>query len=219
MAVRQSFDLELKDLKDKLIELGSLAEIALTKAMDALKNKDIDKALQVIDEDTHADQLEEEINDQAIIMIARQSPVAKDLRRIIVAIKISADVERMADYAVNIAKETIRIGEKEHVFSYDSLFKIAGIAQEMLSLALQAYFDEDLALAKRLAEMDDQIDSTYGQLIREYLELSTENKELLTMAMHLSFIARFIERIGDHATNISEGIFYLVKGIRYDLNE
>lgn len=220
MAVRESFDSELKSLKEKMLELGSLAEISLTKAMEALRNNDMDKALQIIDDDYRADQLEEEINDQAIILITRQSPVAIDLRRIMVALKISSDIERMADYCVDIAKETIRIGErKDQQVSYHLLFLMAEKAQQMLSLALKAYFEEDLLLAKKLAEMDDDVDEMYGRLIRELMERAIENNTLLNTVNQLAFIARYIERIADHATNISEGVFYLVKGIRYDLNE
>ena len=219
MAVREGFDQELKNLKEKLLELGSLAEISITKAMSALENQDVEKALQVIEEDDRADQLEEEINDQAIILIATQSPVAIDLRRIVVALKISSDVERMADYAVDIAKSVIRIGDKKSNISHTDLTKMAKIAQEMLSLAIKAYFEEDLPLAKRLAEMDDEVDQLYGQMIKKCMELTAENKGFINQATQLSFVARYIERIADHATNIAEGIFYLVKGKRYDLNE
>lgn len=218
MAVRESFDKELNELTNKLLELGNLAGKALEKSMEALVNKDIDLALEVIEDDVHINHLEEEINDDAIILIARQSPVARDLRKIIVAIKISADVERMADHAVNIAKETIRIGKNRHELSYDGLITLSNYAQEMLSLALKAFIDNDIVLAKKLADMDDQVDALYAQLVKEYMGESTEKNEMQTIATHLSFVARFLERFADHATNISEGIFYLVKGIRYDLN-
>lgn len=219
MTVRESFDKELNELTNKLLELGSLTGKAITKAMEALVNKDIDLALQVLDEDVHVNQLEEEINDDAIILIARQSPVARDLRKIIVAIKISADVERMADHAMNIAKETIKIGKNPQDLSYDGLIKLANYAQEMLSLALKAFIENDTDLAKKISEMDDQVDALYAQLVKEYMGEGTEKKEMLTIATHFSYVARFLERIADHATNISEGVFYLVKGIRYDLNQ
>lgn len=219
MAVRESFDKELNELTNKLLELGNLAGKALERSMEALVNKDIDLALEVIEDDVHINHLEEEINDDAIILIARQSPVARDLRKIIVAIKISADVERMADHAVNIAKETIRIGKNPHGLSYDGLITLSNYAQEMLTLALKAFIDNDTVLAKKLADMDDQVDDLYAKLVKEYTGESSEKQEMQTIATHLSFVARFLERFADHATNISEGIFYLVKGIRYDLNQ
>jgi hypothetical protein len=114
MVVRQ-FHVDLETLRDKLLELGSLAEVAMGKSITALTNKDVDLALQIIEEDNKADRLDEEINDFAILLIAKQQPVAIDLRRIFVAIKISTDVERIADFAVNIAKSTIRIGKSDQL--------------------------------------------------------------------------------------------------------
>lgn len=218
MALRENFDLKLKNLNEKLLELGSLAEIALEKSINALNNKDIESAIQVIDEDSYIDHLEEDINDLAIVLIARESPVAVDLRRIIVALKISSDLERVADYAVNIAKSAIRIGDTSYKVPVDSLQKMIEIATKMLSLSLKAFIEEDVVLARQIADMDDEVDKLYGETIQKYLQISVDNKEIIMQISQLSFVARYIERIADYATNISEGVFYLVKGIRYDLN-
>ncbi|WP_458412486.1 phosphate signaling complex protein PhoU [Schinkia sp. CFF1] len=218
MALRENFDLKLKQLNEKVLELGGLAENAFLKSMTALKKNDIESAIQVIDEDSYIDHLEEEINDLAIVLIAREAPVAVDLRRIIVAIKISSDLERVADYAVNIAKSVIRIGETKHKVPDESLQKMFTIAKEMLSLSFKAFFEEDVVLAKKIADMDDDVDQLYGDTIKTFLQLSVDNKDEFMQITQLSFIARYIERIGDYATNISEGVFYIVKGIRYELN-
>ena len=219
MVLRQ-FHVDLETLRDKLLELGSLAEVAMGKSIKALTNKNIDLALQIIEEDNKADRLDEEINDFAILLIAKQQPVAIDLRRIFVAIKISTDVERIADFAVNIAKSTIRIGKSEQsLLPLEKIEKMHSIATEMLSLSLKAYYDEDIVLAKKVADMDDQVDELYGKNIRELLQLTKDNPEMIPEITQLSFICRYIERMADHTTNISENIFYLVKGSHYELND
>ncbi|MCM3617833.1 phosphate signaling complex protein PhoU [Sutcliffiella horikoshii] len=219
MVLRQ-FHVDLETLRDKLLELGSLAEVAMGKSITALTNKNIDLALQIIEEDNKADRLDEEINDFAILLIAKQQPVAIDLRRIFVAIKISTDVERIADFAVNIAKSTIRIGKSEQsLLPLEKIEKMHSIATEMLSLSLKAYYDEDIVLAKKVADMDDQVDELYGKNIRELLQLTKDNPEMIPEITQLSFICRYIERMADHTTNISENIFYLVKGSHYELND
>ena len=219
MTVREKFQYDLKTLGQKLIEIGSLAEIALSKSFHALQTKNIDKALEVIDDDTKIDMLDEEINDFAILLIAKQQPVAIDLRRIIVAIKIATDVERIADFAVNIAKASVRMGNQQFVIPIAKLEKMHKIAVEMLSFGLKAYYEEDIVLAKKGADMDDEVDRLYGETIKELLEVAQTNRDALSQVTQLSFIARYIERIADHATNVSESVFYLVKGRHYDLNQ
>ncbi|KSU85765.1 phosphate transport system protein [Fictibacillus enclensis] len=219
MVVRENFQLQLNELKAMLVEIGELTEHALKESMEALKEQDVDKALEVIENDQRINQLEDEINDAAILLIAKQAPVASDLRRIIAAIKISSDVERMADFAVNIAKSTIRIGEKPLIKPLVDLPRMAEIAIGMLTDSIKAYVDEDVVLAKNLADTDDSVDELYGKIIRELLELMTKHPESLAQITQLSFVCRYIERTADHATNIAESIIFLVKGKRYGLNE
>lgn len=218
MVVREKFEYDLKNLREKLVEIGNLTEIALSRAIHALENHDIEEALQIIDDDNKVDDLDEEINDLAILLIAKQQPVAIDLRRIIVAIKISNDIERMADFAVNIAKSTIRIGDEPLIKPINHIKKMHAIASEMLTLSIKAFNEEDVVLAKKVADMDDQVDELYGETIRELLEMMPNKKESSQQITQLTFICRYIERTADHATNISESILYLVKGKHYDLN-
>lgn len=150
MVVREKFHADLKILREKLLEIGRLTEEALAKAIEALQTQNVDLALEIIDGDTEIDQLEEEINDLAILLLAKQQPVATDLRRVIVAIKIASDVERMADFAVNIAKSAIRIGKEDLIKPLEHVKKMHAISIEMLSLSLKAYHEEDLTLAKKL---------------------------------------------------------------------
>ncbi|MFC3882922.1 phosphate signaling complex protein PhoU [Bacillus songklensis] len=219
MAVRERFHDELKALREKLLEIGNLTEEALNHSFQSLTNRDIEAALEVIDEDYKIDRLEEEIDDLAILLIAKQQPVAIDLRRIIVAIKIATDIERMADFAVNIAKSTIRIGKEPLIKPLEHITKMYELAGSMLSLSLKSYYDEDVVLAKKVAEMDDEVDDLYGETIIELLSIAKEQQEALPQITQLLFIARYLERFADHATNIAESVFYLVKGKRYELNE
>lgn len=219
MVVRENFQLQLEEMKQAIVQISKLAEEALELSVEALKNQDLDKALQIIENDNRINVLEDEINDMAILLIAKQAPVASDLRRIIAAIKISSDIERMADFAVNIAKSTIRIGKQELIKPLEELPKMAHQAIAMLTTATKAYVEEDVALAKILAELDDEVDETYGKIIKELLELMTKNPEHLSQISQLLFVCRYIERTADHATNIAESIIFLVKGKRYGLND
>lgn len=218
MVVREKFHYDLDVLQIKVNELGKFAIRALEKSMIALESKDIDLSLDIIDSDTIADVLEEEINDFAILLIAKQQPVAIDLRRIIVAIKIVTDLERIADFAVNIAKATIRIGNEPFIKSIDNLKQMHMIAEKMLKLSLESFVEEDVMKAKKVAELDDEVDSLYGQTIMQLLGEQNGNTDLGQITQ-LSFVARYLERAADHTTNIAESIFYLVKGRHYDLNE
>ncbi|MFD2446067.1 phosphate signaling complex protein PhoU [Bacillus sp. CGMCC 1.16607] len=218
MSIRERFDVDLKELQSKLIELGNFSMDALEKSVIALENQNIDLALKIMEDDTKADILEEEINDLAILLIAKQQPVAIDLRRVIVAIKIANDIERIADFAVNIAKSTIRIGNEPLIKPIEHIKRMHEINREMLNLSLEAYYEEDIVKAKKVAEMDDEVDFLYGQTIQDLLQLNLHNPEFIPQITQLSFISRYLERAADHTTNIAEHVFYLVKGKRYDLN-
>ena len=218
MAVREKFNEELKDLQTKLIELGNFTIVALGKSLDALETGNVELALKIMEDDTEADIMEEEINDVAIMLITKQQPVAIDLRRIIVAIKIANDIERIADFAVNIAKATIRIGNVPLVKPIVQIKQMYEITTEMLRLSLESFNEEDIKKSKQVAEMDDEVDSLYKQTIKDLLELNQKNQDLMPQIAQLMFVCRYLERSADHVTNIVEHVFYLVKGRRYDLN-
>jgi phosphate transport system protein len=218
MGVREKFQYDLQELKDKLVELGEYALDALNRAIVALEQQNIDDALRIMEEDAKVDKLEEEINDFAILLIAKQQPVAIDLRRIMVAVKIASDLERIADFAVNIAKSTIRIGNEPLIKPIDHIKKMHQIASSMIELTMKAFEEEDIVKAKQVAEMDDKVDSLYGQTIQELLSYTHQMPEKIEQITQLSFICRYLERTADHVTNITESIFYLVKGRHYDLN-
>ncbi len=218
MAARERFEYDLQELQKKLLEIGNFAEDALHKAVEALETQNIELALEIMDDDSHADLLYEEINDLAILLIAKQQPVAIDLRRIIVAIKIATDIERIADFAVNIAKSTIRIGSEPLIKPIEHIKEMYQISTEMLRMSLEAFNEEDINKAKKVADMDDQVDDLYGETIKYLLQINLQKPEFLPQITQLSFVCRYLERAADHVTNISEHIFYLVKGRQYDLN-
>ncbi|WP_445490415.1 phosphate signaling complex protein PhoU [Niallia sp. 03133] len=216
MPVREKFELGLKELQLKLTELGEFSIDALHQSLKALETKDIELALEIIDNDAKADMMYEEINDFAILLIAKQQPVAIDLRRIIVGIKIATDIERIADFAVNIAKATIRIGNQELVKPIVHVKKMLEITSNMLQLAIKAFNEEDTKIAKKIADMDDEVDHLNGHAISELMEISRQNPEYVQQISHLAFVCRYLERAADHTTNIAESVFYLVKGRHYD---
>jgi len=218
VTVRATFQAELNELKEMILDLGRQAQEAVSHAINTLKYQDVDKALRIIENDSHLNILEEEINDKAILLIAKQAPVAIDLRRVIAAIKISSDLERVGDLAVNIAKSVIRIGTEQLIKPIEEIPRIAEVANQMVSDSLKAYNEEDVDLAKAVAKIDDEVDEAYGKLIKELLELMTKNPAHIYQITQLAFICRYVERVADHSTNISESLLYLIKGKRYDLN-
>ncbi|PSL41178.1 PhoU-like phosphate uptake regulator [Planomicrobium soli] len=219
MSVREKFDLELNLAQNQLIELSTMAIGALDKSIDALINHDIDAALEVIEDDADINMVEEEINDRVILIIAKQAPVATDLRRLVVLIKIASDLERIGDYAVNIAKETIRIGKDELVTPIELIKQMRNLATAMLRQVIEAFIEEDVVKGKEIAELDDQVDELYGEAIRKLMFTGSQHPDKLSQITQLAFIARYMERSADHATNIAEQLFYLVRGKHYHLNE
>lgn len=218
MHTRSNFDSNLAQLKDKLLEMARKSETAIKEAIDALIKQDLKKAEAIIEGDNEIDQLEHDINDIAIVLIAKEAPVARDLRKIIVALKISSEVERIGDMAVNIAKSAIHIGTETHIKEIVDIPKMMDLALEMLSQSLTAFYAEDTELAQKCAEKDDQVDEMYGILIRELMGYIQKYPQNINQITQLAFVSRYIERLADHATNIAENVIFLVTGKRYDLN-
>ncbi|PUB12572.1 phosphate signaling complex protein PhoU [Paenisporosarcina sp. OV554] len=219
MVVREKFELELNGVHEQFLLLSNLSISTLNKSIDALLNQDVDIALSIIENDIHINRLEEEINDRVILLLAKQQPVATDLRRLIVLIKAAHDMERVGDYAVNIAKEAIRIGKAEFVPTIKNIEEMRTITIGMLTDVMKAFIDENIEEARKIAELDDKVDNLYGQTIQQLLLVGSENPKLLSQVTQLSFVCRYLERSADHATNIAEQLFYLVKGRHAELNK
>ncbi|MET3575913.1 phosphate signaling complex protein PhoU [Bhargavaea ullalensis] len=208
-SVRKTFDQELAALKQTLLRMVDLAERALDDSVTALKEQNLLLARVVIDSDVEINRLDEEINNWVIGLIARQQPVATDLRKVITALKISTDVERVGDLAVNIAKCTLRIGDEPLIKPIVDIPKMAAIVQDMLNKAFDAYDLEDPKLALAIAETDGRVDRLYEERIRELMQIMALSPRRVNQITQLAFICRSLERVGDHAVNMSESIIYL----------
>ncbi|MBW7476655.1 phosphate signaling complex protein PhoU [Paenibacillus oenotherae] len=218
MVTRKEFDLGLSELHNLLVEMGGHVEKALADAMSALKDINIEEAKRIIKEDPQLNQMEEKITELGSKLIATQQPVAKDLRRILAAFKISSDLERMGDLSVDIAKVVLRLEGQSLIKPLIDLPRMAEIAQLMTVESIQSFVQENVDLSYKMAKDDDQVDALYSQIIRELFSLMMENPRTISQAVLLSFVGRYIERIADHATNIGESVVYLVTGKRPDLN-
>ncbi|WP_462412226.1 phosphate signaling complex protein PhoU [Neobacillus sp. Marseille-QA0830] len=218
MNTRTNFDQNLKELKSLQLKMADEAQVSIKNAMLALLNQDIQLADKVINGDNVIDDLEYEIHDKALMLIARQSPVAKDLRRLHVALRVSSEVERLGDIAVNIAKSAVHIGNEKHVKELIDIPHMMEMALEMVSESITSFYSEDTELAKKCAEKDDMVDQMFGSLVKELLTYIPQNPDFTNQIIQLAFVCRFIERIADHSTNIAENVIYLETGKRYNLN-
>ncbi|MEW5424354.1 phosphate signaling complex protein PhoU [Amorphus sp. 3PC139-8] len=208
-----AYDDELRDLVSRIAEMGGLAEGLVSEAVTALTRIDIARAQNVIYQDHRLDEMQRQLEERAISVIARRQPVAKDLREIIAAMRVSADLERVGDLAKNIAKRVIAIDGQFHskrlAFGVEH---ISEITLEQLKAVLDAYTSQDLDAAHAVRNRDDEIDSMYTSLFRELLTYMMEDPRNITFCTHLLFCAKNIERIGDHATNIAENIHFMITG-------
>ncbi|MFD0586440.1 phosphate signaling complex protein PhoU [Paenibacillus sp. GCM10027627] len=218
MTIRKEFDQGLEQLHNLLVDMGSFVEKALVEAMDALKVVDVERARAVISDDPKLNGMEEKIMELGSKLIATQQPVAKDLRRILSAFRIASDLERMGDLAVDIAKVVLRLEGQSLIKPLIDLPRMAEIVGTMTYESIQSFVHENVDLAYKMAKDDDQVDALYGQIQRELMLLMMENPRNIAQASLLSFVGRYMERFGDHATNIGESVVYLVTGSRPDLN-
>ncbi|WP_417318992.1 phosphate signaling complex protein PhoU [Emcibacter sp.] len=208
-----SFDENLNDLRKKIVQMGNLVEEQFTLANRALTDKDKKLAEEVRKDDKAIDQLELEIEKFAVEVIALRAPVADDLREVISSIKISTSLERMGDYAKNMAKRLSVLNQIDHLpGSTTILSQMVKITQEMLLDVLDAYVKRDTSLAIEVWNRDQEVDSLYDILFRDLLTYMMEKPQYITSATHLLFIAKNIERAGDQTTNIAEIVYYITEG-------
>lgn len=219
MVTRREFDIGLEQLQQMLVQMGERVERALTDSMSALEKLDLKAAKAIVDADLELNQIEAKISDLGAKLIATQQPVAKDLRRILVALKISSDLERMGDLSVDIAKVVMRLEGQTLMKPLHDLPQMTLIVRTMIIESIQSYIDENIDLAYKMAKDDDQVDALYSQTLRDIFSIVADNSKTVGQAIHLSFVGRYIERIADHATNIGESVVFLVLGQRPDLNQ
>ncbi len=208
------FDEELRRLDTAIAEMGGLAEAQLAAAVTCLLKLDSATAREVIAGDARLDALEQDVNAQAVRLFALRHPLAEDLRLVVAALKVSADLERIGDYAKNVAKRTAALSQPPPKSAASSLRNMARQVQEMIAMVLDAYLRRDAERADAVCARDVEVDALHTSLFRELLTYMMENPALITQCTHLLFVAKNIERIGDHATNIGEMVHYMVRGER-----
>ncbi|MEM7223504.1 MAG: phosphate signaling complex protein PhoU [Pseudomonadota bacterium] len=208
----KSFDDQLNRINDLVVRMGGLAEAQVAGALDAMVKRDCELAARVIEGDDQIDDLEHELEQVSVLLLALRQPMANDLRRVVAALKISSDLERIGDYAANAAKRVIALEATERHRSASSLSRMAQQVRVLLRDALDAYVTSDAERALEVWRRDVKIDELYGSLFEELLEQMKADPGDIAACTHLLFIAKNIERIGDHATNIAESVHYLVTG-------
>ncbi len=208
----KAYDEELQRLKTAIAQMGGIAEEQLASAMDALSRRDTALADRVIAADVRIDELEDAIEDRAVVVIAKRQPMANDLREILVAIRVASDLERIGDLAKNLAKRTLAIPETQPRNMISGLARMSVLAQEQLQRVLDAYARSDANLALEVWRADEEIDALYNSVFRELLTYMMEDPRTIGACTHLLFGAKNLERIGDHTTNIAENIYFQIHG-------
>ena len=217
--LRADFDRNLKLLQDDLIELGNLVGQAITRAMVALINRDLDASQRIVAEDDVIDQKRFELEDQCIDLIATQQPIAIDLRTLMAVLHISVELERVGDYAEGIAKVTILMGDEPASQPLFDLPLLAEKASDMLGRSLDSLLFRDAGAAEQVCEDDDQVDNLYQKVYRELLTHMTQDPKSIRRATYLLWVAHDLERIADRATNIAERVIFLVTGKLPEVDE
>lgn len=218
MTTRMEYDYQLCELKHEIIRMGSLVEELLAKSMISLVDRDFALAQKVKKSDDEIDALQEAIEEKCVTLIATQQPMAGDLRIIFAAIKMATDLERVADYGVGIAKTAIRLKDKEYIKPLIDLPRMTDIACEMLRNSVKAFAGTDVDMAIAAAKQDDKLDQLFKQIYRELLTFVMEDPKCIHQMMSFALIARYLERVGDHITNVCESIVYNATGKRLCLD-
>ena len=207
------FAVELEELNQALLGMGALVESSIHCSVQALVNRDERMARRVIEDETRINQMELDIDARVTRLLALNQPVAGDLRLLIIALKINTDLERMGDLAVNIAERAISLAKVPLVKPLIDTPRMASLVEDMLHSSLDAFVKRDADLAEKVLPADDEVDSIRDNIYSELLEVMQSNPSVVPSAIHLMFVARNLERIADHTTNIAEDVIFLVRGV------
>lgn len=210
--VRHSFDKELEHLHELMVQMSGLVEESIENSILALKKQDIELAKKVYQSDDEVDELESRIEKICINLIARQQPLAKDLRAISTALKIITDLERIADHAADIAELTIRMANMKYVKPLVDIPNMAELAKKMVIRSIDSYIKQDINIAMDVCDSDDEVDDLFSKIVLELINIMKNNPETVEQATDFMFIVKYLERIGDHATNIAEWVVFNVTG-------
>lgn len=218
MIVRSQFEERLKELHQHLLTMGMMVEEAVHNAVKSLVDKDEDLAKAVVEGDRAINEVEVEIEKKCFTLIALQQPVGSDLRRIATTLKVSTDLERMADHAVSIAKTTISLKDETYAKPLIDIPKMGEVVKKMVHDVLSAYIQMDREAAEAIAKQDDLIDEYFNTIFTELIKLMSKDQAWINQATHLLLTAQYLERIGDYVTNICESIVYMSSGEVVELN-
>jgi phosphate transport system protein len=208
----KSYAQELANLRDRIIQMGGMVEAQVAAAAEAVMHQDSDAAVRAVEQDPAVDALEREIEAQVIQMLALRQPMAQDLRHIVTSLKMTGDLERIGDYAANVAKRSIVLAEFNVPYSLSGIANMSRLVQENLKLIIDAIGEDDPDKAMQVWRADRAVDDIYNAIFRELVTYMMEDPRNITPCTHLLFIAKNMERIGDHATNIAETVYYAVTG-------
>lgn len=208
----RAYEAQLKELRDKLLSMGGKVEIAISRCVRAVTERDSDLAQKVKDGEREINRLEVEIDESCRRILALRQPAASDLRFITTALKIVTDLERMGDLAVNIAQRAFDLNQAPPLRPFPDLTKLADLGQEQLKKALDAFVESDVQKAEDVMKGDELLDAIYKKLFNELLVFMMEDPRNIRRTTSLMFVAKHLERLGDHATNVAEMVIYMVRG-------
>ena len=209
---RANFEKGLKELHIEIIKMGSLVENAIESSIAAFKTHDLESCKKIVDNDKNIDALEKSIESKCLWLIAREQPIASDLREITTALKMATDMERIGDHAADIAELTMRIADKNAFADSGHIPQMAAVAIEMVNNAINAYVKNDLELAKATEQKDDEVDEYFNLIKKELVDIFTNQTYNMDSAVDYLLIAKYLERIADHAVNICEWIHFSQTG-------
>ncbi len=210
---------EMNRLHHDLLSMGTRVEEDLRKAVEALKRQDVELAKEVKADDAVVNALQLKIEDQTAVLIATQAPVARDLRGLVALLKVTDNLERAGDHAVHLAKAAIKLAGEPPFRQIERLERMASVGCDMVRGAVGAYLNRDVEEARRVAALDDGIDGEHRALVQEVLELMKERPDQVQRAARLLTTSGFLERLGDHMTNVCEAVVYMVEGSHVELND
>jgi phosphate transport system protein len=216
--MRNRFDRQLSTLNDELIEMGSMIEKSIETAIKALVNQDVDLARHAIEADEEIDRQERIIEDLCLKLLLQQQPVAKDLRLISSALKMITDMERIGDHASDISEITIALADQPYIKKLEHIQQMAKETMIMLVGSIEAFVDKDLEKANEVIKRDDVVDDLFNKVKKELIQMIHENADKGEQAADLLMVAKYMERIGDHATNISEWVIFSITGEHKSMN-
>ena len=215
--MRSKFDEQLKNLNDEMIQMGVMIEEHIQQAIEALVNSNVELAKEIMEKDVIIDKKQRDIESICFNLLIQQQPVAKDLRAITAAMKMVTDMERIGDHAADISEVTVLLSNTKCNVVYDTIIKMASEASVMLIHSIDAFTEKDEAMAREVIEHDDVVDELFNKVKSELIDIMKKDMQRGEQEMDMLLIAKYLERIGDHATNIAEWVIYALdnKGVKH----